>query len=70
MNGKYNGGKETLSNKKTELIIIPMPKHNKRAGMMIKRDSKNNILFKDLFFDPIARIMRKSLTFSMIPPRW
>lgn len=69
MNGKYNGGKETRSNRKIELIIIPIPKHNKRAGMMIKRDSKNNIFFKDLFFEPIARIMRKSLAFSIIPPR-
>ena len=70
VNGMYKGGNSTLSNKKLEFIIIPIPRLKKIAGIKINKDSINSIFLRDLFFEPIALIIRKSLAFSNILPFW
>lgn len=65
--GMNTGGKETRANRTDELRIIPIPRLIKREGMIMNSDSKNKILFKDLFFEPIALMIKKSLAFSITP---
>lgn len=60
-------GKETRPNKKLVLIIIPIPRLKRREGKIIKSDSVNRTFLIELTFDPIARIIKKSFDFSMIP---
>ena len=67
MNGIYKGGKKTRLNRNKEFIIIPIPKLISKDGKRIKSDSKKSIFFKDLVFEPTARIIRKSFAFSIIP---
>ena len=67
VNGIYKGGKYTRLNKNKELIIIPIPKLKSKDGNNTKIASKKRIFFKDLVFEPIARIIRKSFAFSIIP---
>ena len=68
--GTSKGGKETLSNKTKEFNIIPIAKLNNSEGIKTKRDSRNNILFNDLLFAPIALIIKKSLAFCITPAFW
>ena len=66
--GMITGGNETRANRTDELRIIPIPRLTKREGMIMNSDSKNNILFNALFFEPIALMIKKSLAFSITPP--
>ena len=67
VNGMNKGGRNTRPKIKLEFRIIPIPKLINSEGIVTKKDSKNSILFKALFLDPNALIIKKSLAFSIIP---